>query len=91
MVESSRPAFKTAGMPGHVRPAVSYTQASQIERFSDLLGSEALAEMYINSGSFLSRGHLTPDADGIFRSWQFTTYFFTNAAPKWQVCEMKRV
>lgn len=85
MIEPSRPAFKSAGSAPHVRPAVSYTQASQMTRFTELLQSEIEAEKYLFPGSFLARGHLSPDGDGIFRSWAFTTYFFVNAAPKWQV------
>ncbi|KAF5286013.1 hypothetical protein FQR65_LT13010 [Abscondita terminalis] len=33
---------------------------------------------------FLSRGHLSPDADFIFAPMQFTTYFFVNVNPHWQ-------
>lgn len=85
MVESSRPAWKVAGMPSHVRPSTSYTQASQLERLTTLLGSAEQASRFVFTNSFMARGHMSPDADGIYRSWQFTTYFFTNAVPKWQV------
>lgn len=84
MIESNRPGFKTSGTPSTVSPATSYTQASQLTRFTTLLGSAIEAAKYINSKSFLSRGHLAPDGDGIFRSWQFATYFYTNVAPEWQ-------
>nr|XP_019548503.2 uncharacterized protein LOC109418725 [Aedes albopictus] len=85
MIESSRPAWKVAGMPSHVRPSTSYTQASQLERLTHLLGSAEQASKFVFTNSFMARGHMSPDADGIYRSWQFTTYFFTNAVPKWQV------
>lgn len=54
-------------------------------RLTELLGSATEAEKYLSSTSFLARGHLAPDGDGIFRSWSFTTYFYTNVAPEWQV------
>ncbi|XP_065078959.1 uncharacterized protein LOC135701935 [Ochlerotatus camptorhynchus] len=85
MIESSRPAFKVAGMPAHVRPATSYTQASQLTRLTELLGSVEQAAKFVFTNSFMARGHMSPDADGTYRSWQFTTYFFTNVVPKWQV------
>ncbi|XP_059620187.1 uncharacterized protein LOC132264119 [Phlebotomus argentipes] len=84
VIESSRPSFKTAGTAPHVSPATSYTQASQKTRLTQLLGSQAQAEIFLSSSSYMSRGHLAPDGDGIFRSWQFTTYFYTNVAPQWQ-------
>ena len=83
--ESARPNFKTTGSAPHVNPATSYTQASQLIRLTALLGSEAQAQKFIYTNSYMARGHLAPDADGIFRSWQFATYFYTNVAPQWQV------
>ncbi|KAL7041304.1 hypothetical protein ACKWTF_000715 [Chironomus riparius] len=34
--------------------------------------------------TYLARGHLTPDGDMIFVSWQWTTYYYINVIPKWQ-------
>uniref|UniRef100_A0A182N2J4 DNA/RNA non-specific endonuclease domain-containing protein n=1 Tax=Anopheles dirus TaxID=7168 RepID=A0A182N2J4_9DIPT len=82
--ESYRPSFKTAGTAPHVQPATSYTTAQQAIRFAQLLGSQAQADRFITTSSYLSRGHLSPDADGIFRMWQWATYFYVNVAPQWQ-------
>ncbi|XP_050079717.1 uncharacterized protein LOC126567541 [Anopheles maculipalpis] len=82
--ESYRPSFKTVGTASHVQPATSYTTAQQAIRFAQLLGSQAQADRFITTSSYLSRGHLSPDADGIFRPWQWATYFYVNVAPQWQ-------
>lgn len=85
VIESARPTFKSSGTPSHVSPASSYTQNNQFYRFESLLGSKEQARKYINANSYLARGHLSPAGDGIFRSWQFATFFYINAAPQWQV------
>ncbi|KAL1397666.1 hypothetical protein pipiens_009593 [Culex pipiens pipiens] len=82
--ESYRPSFKVAGTAGHVSPATSYTTAQQRVRLAALLGSQEQADRFITTSSYMSRGHLAPDADGIFRSWQWATYFYVNVAPQWQ-------
>uniref|UniRef100_A0A182RXG3 DNA/RNA non-specific endonuclease domain-containing protein n=1 Tax=Anopheles funestus TaxID=62324 RepID=A0A182RXG3_ANOFN len=84
IVESYRPSFKVAGVPSSVLVDTSYTIKSQQTRLAQLLGSATQAAKYVNSASYLARGHMTPDADGIFRTWQWDTYFYVNVAPQWQ-------
>ncbi|XP_050076253.1 uncharacterized protein LOC126563651 [Anopheles maculipalpis] len=84
-INNNRPAFKLGGVTSTVRLASVYTQRHQQERFSTLLGSSAQAAKYINSTSYLAKGHLTPDGDAVLDSWAGATYFFINAAPEWQV------
>uniref|UniRef100_A0A182JT78 DNA/RNA non-specific endonuclease domain-containing protein n=1 Tax=Anopheles christyi TaxID=43041 RepID=A0A182JT78_9DIPT len=84
IVESYRPSFKVSGVPSSVLVDTSYTIKSQQTRLADLLGSSAQAAKYVNSTNYLARGHMTPDADGIFRTWQWDTYFYVNVAPQWQ-------
>ena len=80
-----RPTFNTKGL-SHENKAVSlvYHKAAQKVRISSILSSSILANEYITNKTFLARGHLTPDADFPFVSWQYTTYFFLNVCPQWQ-------
>uniref|UniRef100_A0A182NNC4 DNA/RNA non-specific endonuclease domain-containing protein n=1 Tax=Anopheles dirus TaxID=7168 RepID=A0A182NNC4_9DIPT len=84
IVESYRPSFKVIGVPTSVLVDTSYTIKSQQTRLTELLGSSTQAAKYVNSMTYLARGHMTPDADGIFRTWQWDTYFYVNVAPQWQ-------
>uniref|UniRef100_A0A182P7R1 DNA/RNA non-specific endonuclease/pyrophosphatase/phosphodiesterase domain-containing protein n=1 Tax=Anopheles epiroticus TaxID=199890 RepID=A0A182P7R1_9DIPT len=43
------------------------------------------ASKFINSSSYLAKGHLTPDGDAVLDSWAGATYFYINAAPEWQI------
>ncbi|XP_052895833.1 uncharacterized protein LOC128303020 [Anopheles moucheti] len=84
IVESYRPSFKVTGVPSTVLVDTSYTIKSQQTRLAELLGSSTQAAKFVNTVSYLARGHMTPDADGIFRTWQWDTYFYVNVAPQWQ-------
>jgi len=33
---------------------------------------------------YLSKGHLSPEADFVWKEWQDATYYYFNAAPQWQ-------
>lgn len=79
-----RPSFSVDGLPKDISANVAYKQAYQKSTFSSLLGSSGEASVYINSKSFLSRGHLSPDADFLFASSQLTSYFYVNTCPQWQ-------
>ncbi|XP_023321392.1 uncharacterized protein LOC111696065 [Eurytemora carolleeae] len=64
----------------------AYSRNAQREEISKLVGSQELAEQYIEeSGNlFLARGHLAPNADFIFFSWMDSSFHFINVAPQWQ-------
>lgn len=84
MKSSTRPStFKTAEVPSKIDAAKSFTKANQLRRFEEIFGSEDKAKEYLDK-TYLARGHLAPDGDFLFVSWQFTTYYYINTVPQWQ-------
>lgn len=79
--ESDRVSFKIDGVPRQAKAEVSYRKQAQIEHFKSILGRQ---QSYFTNTSFLSRSHLTPDADFVFSSGQFATYFYANVVPQFQ-------
>lgn len=73
--------FKIDGIPKRAKAEVNYRKQAQIEHFKSVLGRN---QNYFTNSSFLSRGHLTPDADFVFTSAQFATYFYANVCPQFQ-------
>lgn len=80
-----RPNFSPDGLGEDIPASIIYKQVFQKATFSKLLKSSTLAGRYINENSFLSRSHLSPDADFLFAAFQYTTYYYINAIPQWQV------
>jgi DNA/RNA endonuclease G (NUC1) len=84
MKSSTRPSgFKSTEVPSNIAAATSFTKANQLKRFTDIFGSRDKAEEFLNK-TYLARGHLTPDGDMIFVSWQWSTYYYINVVPQWQ-------
>lgn len=93
---SNRPDFKSAGFPRTIPgPSTAYTQEYQQRRLTGLFQSavdvlpQRSADEYFNSrttrdSNFLQRGHLTPDGDELFSTWQWSTYFYLNVAGMWR-------
>lgn len=81
--EERRREFKTTGLPSTAHPADAYKKATQINHFKELIGA-AQTQTYFSSSSYLARGHLSPDADFIFPSAQWSTYFYINTCPQFQ-------
>jgi hypothetical protein len=63
-----------------------YTQVTQKETISGLLGSTELGDQYIDATSdyYLARGHLSAKADYVYGSQHRATFHFVNVAPQWQ-------
>lgn len=79
--EQRRVDFKATGIPKLAMIEQNFRKQSQISHFRQLLGQN---QPYFTNGTFLSRGHLAPDADFIFSSGQFATYFYANVCPQFQ-------
>jgi len=82
----SRPAFKEAGFYPDISADECYTQAAQWETVAELLGSEDLADEYIqpDKNVYISRGHVTPNGDGIEGYEKAATFYFVNVVGQWQ-------
>ncbi|XP_065089827.1 uncharacterized protein LOC135711016 [Ochlerotatus camptorhynchus] len=87
---SSRPDFKSIGFTSRFFVSTAYTQLSQKLRLTELFSvqtgnsiAQTDAQSYYNR-SYLQRGHLTPDGDELFTTWQWSTYFFINVAGMWE-------
>ncbi|KAJ6648590.1 hypothetical protein Bhyg_03820 [Pseudolycoriella hygida] len=81
--ERSRREFKATGFPSDASPSEAYKKTVQINHFKELIGIKQTVT-YFSSTSYLARGHLTPDADFVFPSAQWSTYFYINASPQFQ-------
>ncbi|XP_060527004.1 uncharacterized protein LOC132702429 [Cylas formicarius] len=77
-----RPEFSKEGLG--IDASYMYLISSQKEAFTITLNSTDLADIYIRQNSFLVKGHLAPHADFLLATSQYSTYFYLNAAPKWQ-------
>ncbi|CRK89123.1 CLUMA_CG002495, isoform A [Clunio marinus] len=84
MITNTRPSlFKKTEVPTKVNPQKSFTKSNQLKRFQQIFGDLETAQEFINK-TYLARGHLAPDADFIFASWQSSTYYYINTVPQWQ-------
>jgi hypothetical protein len=65
--------------------STSYKLKTQESTLKAVLGPTAGGRVFNQRKSFfLSRGHLAPDADFLYKEWQYATYYFFNVAPQWQ-------
>ncbi|XP_075210933.1 salivary endonuclease-like isoform X2 [Lycorma delicatula] len=79
----SRPQFARGNeqlYPGF-NPSHYYKKGHQRIIFTKMFGKR-LTNKYLQD-NFLSRGHLAPDADFLFGTWQYMTYYYPNSAPQW--------
>lgn len=81
MKESQRVNFNKIGTPGDAKAVESYHIQSQITHFNKELGRP---QRYFTKTSYLARGHLTADADFVFSSGQYATFFLVNTVPTFQ-------
>jgi len=82
------PYFTDDGLYGFLWETYTYyTKNIQRETIGVLVGSEDLANQYVeDSGDvYMARGHLAPKADFMYTTWQRATYHYVNVQPQWQV------
>lgn len=86
--ESPRPYFEPGEFynVGNQQVNELYKQKVQRININKQLGLSEDSTKYIteNNRHFLSRGHLTANADFVYENQQKATFFFVNAAPQWQ-------
>lgn len=83
--DGSRPNFKEGrGFFSGASAGNAYSTKTQEETFKQLLGPAAVQQFFSQQKFFLARGHLSPDADFVYKEWQDATYYFFNVAPQWQ-------
>lgn len=84
-IERDRPGFKEGPFYDKSEADDSYKLRNQKETLKLHLGNDQGQKVFNQRESlFLSRGHLSPDADFIYKEWQDATYYFANVAPQWQ-------
>lgn len=81
MKDSTRPSFNRIGTPTAANVAASYEKQAQITRFKRVFGR---SQKYFTSKAYMARGHLAPDADFVFTSGQYATFFLANTVPTYQ-------
>jgi hypothetical protein len=63
-------------------PSTAYNLKSQKATFARLLGEDSASKLFSAQKFFLAKGHLSPDADFVFKEWQDASYYFFNVAPQ---------
>lgn len=84
MKSNTRPStFKTIEVSSNINAPKSFTKSNQFKRFEAIFGDREKGQQFLNK-TYLARGHLAPDGDFLFVSWQFSTYYYINTIPQWQ-------
>lgn len=78
-----RPKFSSDGLERGTSVNNLYKKREQAITFTELLNVEG--NKYIKGNSFLSRGHLAPNADFAYSYWQQASFFYINVCPQWQI------
>jgi len=81
-----RPSFVQDNLFPGMSVDTLYTQNTQRQTISGLLGSTQLGNQFIVPSTvyYLARGHLAANTDFVYGSQQRATFHFVNVAPQWQ-------